>query len=228
MRQAYDLITDGISAIVAEGHIDFVETLAERVGVSPSTVRRDLTILEGEGRIARTYGGALLRDTFEERPFDQSARLNPEAKRAIARAAVDRVAPRSTVFLDAGTTCLALARLLPQRGPLTVVTRGLEAALLLAREPEVSVLMVGGAVRPLSHGIVGPLAGLTFSRMTFDEAFLGADAIDPRAFEVPDEGYSAKETAKEAVAAALTRPLPDLSPVRPRIRPPAGLVRKSP
>lgn len=178
-RRATEERRSRLVALVGDG-ASSVEALARELGVSPSTVRRDLTSLQDSGRIARTYGGALLRDTFEERPFDQSARLNQEAKRAIARAALDRVAPRSTVFLDAGTTCLALARLLAERGPLTVVTRGLEAALLLARAPEVTVTVVGGVVQPLSHGLVGPLAGLTFARMTFDHAFLGADAIDPR------------------------------------------------
>lgn len=166
-------------ALVGDGNAG-VESLAHELGVSASTVRRDLTRLQESGRIARTYGGALLRDTFEERPFDQSARLYLDEKRAIARAALEHVPPRSTVFLDAGTTCLALARLLPERAPLTVVTRGLEAALLLAREPEVTVVVVGGTVQPLSHGLVGPLTSLGLERMAFDVAFLGADALDPR------------------------------------------------
>jgi DeoR/GlpR family transcriptional regulator of sugar metabolism len=168
---------DALVGLLRAG-IEGVETLAARVGVSPSTVRRDLARLQGDGRIARTYGGALVRDVFDERSFGESAGLQAEAKAAIAVAAAALVPPRASVFLDAGTTCLALARELAERGPLTVVTRGLEAALVLARAPELAVVMIGGQVRPLSHGVVGPLTSVALDRLAFDVAFLGADTVD--------------------------------------------------
>jgi len=164
---------------LVRGGVDGVEALAERLEVSPSTIRRDLSQLQRQGRIARTYGGALVPEVFHERPFTESRRLNPVAKAAIAAVAVELVPPEGTVFLDAGTTCLALARLLVDRGPLTVVTRGLEAAGLLARAPGIDVVITGGRVQPLSHGVIGPLSSLALDRFRFDAAFLGADAIDP-------------------------------------------------
>jgi DeoR/GlpR family transcriptional regulator of sugar metabolism len=169
---------DAVVALV-RGGLDGVEALAERLGVSRSTVRRDLSQLQRQGRITRTYGGALAGEVFHERPFTESERLNLDAKAAIAGVAVDLVPAEGTVFLDAGTTCLALARLLVERGPLTVVTRGLEAAVLLARARGIDVVMTGGRVQPLSHGVIGPLASLALERLRFDVAFLGADAIDP-------------------------------------------------
>lgn len=169
---------DAMIALVRDG-VEDVEGLADRLGVSSSTVRRDLSQLQRQGRIARTYGGALVPEVFHERPFTESERLHREAKSAIAAVAVELVPPQGTLFLDAGTTCLALARLLADRGPLTVVTRGLEAAVLLARAPGIDVVMTGGRVQPLSHGLVGPLASLALDRLRFDVAFLGADAIDP-------------------------------------------------
>lgn len=178
VRRATSERHDAIVALVRSG-VDSVEVLAERLSVSASTVRRDLSQLQRQQRIARTYGGALVPEVFHERPFTESERLHREAKSAIAGAAVDLVPPTGTVFVDAGTTCLALARLLLDRGPLTVVTRGLEAAVLLARAPGIDVVMTGGRVRPLSHGVVGPLASLALDRLHFDVAFLGADAIDP-------------------------------------------------
>lgn len=159
--------------------VDSVETLASRVGVSASTLRRDLTRLQRDGRIARTYGGAIVRDNFQERSFNESALMNLEAKAAIAAAAVDLIPARATIFLDAGTTCLALARVLTGRGPLTVVTRGLECAVLLSRAAQIDVVMLGGHVRPLSHGVVGPLSSMAFERLAFEVAFLGADSVDP-------------------------------------------------
>jgi DeoR/GlpR family transcriptional regulator of sugar metabolism len=196
---------DALVALLQDG-VDGVEALARRVDVSPSTVRRDLARLQREGRIARTYGGALVRDTFTEKSFGESAHLHMDAKRAIAREAVGLVPAGGTVFLDAGTTCLALARLLADRGPLTVVTRGLEAALLLVRAPELAVVVLGGDVRPLSHGVVGPLSSLALDRVAFDVAFLGADAVDPeRGIGEPttDETYVKERAAARAADVVL-------------------------
>ncbi|WP_210649185.1 DeoR/GlpR family DNA-binding transcription regulator [Nocardioides sp. SYSU D00065] len=178
VRRATQARHDAMVALVREG-VDSVEVLSERLRVSASTVRRDLATLQRDGRLARTYGGALARDVFHERSFRESERLNLAAKSAIAATAVDLVPAGGTVFIDAGTTCLALARLLVDRGPLTVVTRGLEAALLLSRSGGVDVVVVGGRVQPLSHGVIGPLSALALERYHFDVAFLGADAVDP-------------------------------------------------
>lgn len=177
-RRATRARHDALVVLLREG-VDSVETLAERVGVSPSTVRRDLTSLQREGRIARTYGGAMVRDGFHERSFRESSLIDRQAKAAIAATAAELVPHGARVFLDAGTTCLALARVLAERGPLKVATRGLEAALLLTRVPDVEVVLVGGQVQPLSHGMVGPLAAMVLDRLAFDVAFLGADVVDP-------------------------------------------------
>lgn len=204
-RRATRARHDALVVLLADG-VNSVEALAARVGVSPSTVRRDLARLQREGRIARTYGGALVRDGFTERSFGESAQLNQAAKAAIADAALDLVPPGGTVFLDAGTTCLALARRLVDRGPLTVVTRGLEAALLLVRGEQVDVTLLGGDVRPLSHGVVGPLATLGLQRLSVDVAFLGADAVDPeRGLGEPtvDETYVKEVAASRATDVVL-------------------------
>ncbi|UOY03432.1 DeoR/GlpR family DNA-binding transcription regulator [Blastococcus sp. PRF04-17] len=197
-RRATDQRHEALVTLIRAG-VDEVETLAERVGVSASTVRRDLTRLQREGRIARTYGGALVREVFHERSFSESSRLAAGQKASIAVAAARLVPDEGSVFIDAGTTCLALARTLVDRGPMTVVTRGLEAALLLARAPDIRVIIVGGQVQPLSHGVTGALAAVALQRLAFDVAFLGADTVDP------DKGLgepTVEEThVKELVAA---------------------------
>lgn len=163
-----------------------VEDLAEQVGVSESTVRRDLERLRAEGAVARTYGGAMVTAPFHERSIMESARQGHAAKAAIARAALTLVPTEGLVFLDAGTTCGALARLLVDSGEhregggiLTVATRGLETAVTLADAEHIDVIVLGGRLRRLSHGLVGPLAGLALERLAFDVAFLGADVVDP-------------------------------------------------
>jgi DeoR/GlpR family transcriptional regulator of sugar metabolism len=204
VRRATQERHSALLALLARGPVA-VERLAEEVGVSPSTVRRDLARLEQEGQVARTYGGALVRERFHERSFTESEQLQQAAKSRIAERAVDLVPDGAAVFLDAGTTCLALARLLAERGPRTVVTRGLEAAALLAQAPDVEVVMLGGHVRPLSHGLVGPLAALCLDRMSFDVAVLGADAVDPdRGLGEPtDEETSVKERAASRASEVL-------------------------
>jgi DeoR/GlpR family transcriptional regulator of sugar metabolism len=168
------LVRDGVTS---------VEDLSSRTGVSASTVRRDLARLREEGAVARTYGGALPAAPFHERSVGDSARVRVEAKQGIARAALPLVPSGGRIFLDAGTTCGALARLVAADvalGPLTVVTRGLETALVLADAEHVELELLGGRLRRLSHGLVGPLASLALDRMAFDVAFLGADAVDVR------------------------------------------------
>jgi len=167
--------------LVREG-VTAVDDLAERAGVSASTVRRDLARLRAEGEIARTYGGAMATTPVHERPIGDSAHHRTAAKQAIARVARPLVPAGGRVFLDAGTTCGALARMVAaddDLGPLTVVTRGLETAVVLADAEHVELEIVGGRLRRMSHGLVGPLASLALDRMSFDIAFLGADAVDP-------------------------------------------------
>lgn len=166
------LIRDGVTS---------VEDLAAESGVSASTVRRDLARLREGGEVARTYGGAMPTERFQERSVSDSARVRTEAKSAIARLARPLIPSGGRIFLDAGTTCGALARLVAvdeELGPLTVVTRGLETAMVLADVEHVELELVGGRLRRMSHGLVGPLASLALDRMSFDVAFLGADAVD--------------------------------------------------
>ncbi len=214
VRRATQERHDALVALLEQGVVD-VPTLAAEVGVSASTVRRDLSRLESEGRIARTYGGALLRERFHERSFTESVHLNRAAKSRMARAAADLLPDGATVFLDAGTTCLALARLLVGRGPRTVFTRGLEAAALLAPAPDLDVVLLGGTVRRLSHGLVGPLTMLALDRVSFDVAVLGADAVDPERGlgEPTHEETSVKEGA--AARAADVMVLADASKLGP-------------
>ncbi|GAA2073344.1 DeoR/GlpR family DNA-binding transcription regulator [Streptomyces albiaxialis] len=194
---------DALLRLLREG-TTHVDELAAAVGVSPSTVRRDLGRLTEDRKVARTYGGAVVPEAFQERPVAESALVRPAAKAAIAAAAEPLVPRSGAVFIDAGTTCAALARRLAEGGHEgLVVTRGLETAALLADAPGIDVVMLGGSVRPLSHGLVGPLTELALDRLSFAVAFLGADAVDPaRGVGEP----TLEETAvKERIAARAGR-----------------------
>ncbi|WP_349828529.1 DeoR/GlpR family DNA-binding transcription regulator [Brevibacterium litoralis] len=164
---------------LVRGGVERVEDLAERSAVSISTVRRDLAALEAAGSISRTYGGATVATPFKEQSLGVRMGLHTGEKKAIAAAAADMVTAGATVFLDAGSTTAELAGLLRGRSDLSVVTRGPEIAILLAGEPGIEVTVVGGVLGTKSHGTTGALATEALRRMSFDLAFLGADAVDP-------------------------------------------------
>jgi DeoR/GlpR family transcriptional regulator of sugar metabolism len=158
-----------------------VEELSRRFEVTPSTIRRDLSALEEEGQLARTYGGARALVAHPEADLRQRLGEAHEAKRAIGRWAAGQIQPGETVFLDAGTTTAALAHELRSFDRLTVVTTGLPILQELSAGTEVEVECLGGTLRQLSQAFVGPAAEAALERRTFDRVFLGADGVNAEA-----------------------------------------------
>ncbi|RZI42548.1 DeoR/GlpR transcriptional regulator [Herbaspirillum sp. HC18] len=155
-----------------------VEELSRHFGVSESTIRRDLAELANSGRIVRTYGGAALSPTDRrESPLSERLHVHRAQKEAIARLAAMQIKEGETVILDAGTTAAALARQLRGRHNLHVITNNINALTSLCNDPEITLTLLGGSLRKMSMGTVGPLAELTLSRMTADKVFLGADGL---------------------------------------------------
>ncbi|MBV6756625.1 DeoR/GlpR family DNA-binding transcription regulator [Rhodococcus opacus] len=154
-----------------------VDDLSAQFGVTASTIRRDLSQLTSQGLIARTYGGAIALDPQQESSLRQRALEGFDAKRAIAEWAASQVRPGETILLDAGTTVGAMGEFLRDIEDITVIAAGLTALESLADADSVRVECIGGTLRHLSQGFVGPLAEATLQRVTFDRAFLGADAV---------------------------------------------------
>lgn len=151
-----------------------VDELSTTFGVTASTIRRDLAQLQAAGRLARTYGGAM--PLQHEASVRQRNGEAAEAKQAIARWAADQVQPGETILLDSGSTTAALARELSHRSDLTIVTTSITVLHELAHA-DLHVECLGGALRRLSQGFVGPLTEAALERRTFDRAFLGADGV---------------------------------------------------
>jgi DeoR/GlpR family transcriptional regulator of sugar metabolism len=162
---------DEIVRLATTSGLASVEELSRTFGVTASTIRRDPALLTSEGRLARTYGGAMALAAHPETSLRQRIGEAFAAKRAIARAA--EVRPGETVLLDAGSTVGALAHELRRTPGLTAVTVGLTALAELGDAESVTVHCLGGTMRPLSQGFVGPLAEAALERVTFDRAFLG-------------------------------------------------------
>lgn len=183
--------TDRLEAIRQHLYVQGVcsiPALADAVGTSLATVRRDLQILEQQGVVSRSHGSARIANGAEtEAAFAVREKQNLEAKRAIAQAAYDALEPHGAVFLDAGTTVLQLVRLLRINPmPLTVFTNGLVVAQELMAVPKLRISLIGGQLRVDNASLVGPAAETALQSLWFDRLFLGAGAIgdDNRIYSV--------------------------------------------
>ncbi|MFF2840844.1 DeoR/GlpR family DNA-binding transcription regulator [Paenarthrobacter sp. NPDC057981] len=154
-----------------------VEELSARFDVTASTIRRDLALLNSQGRLARTYGGAMALGAHPEPSLRQRTGEAFEQKHAIARGAAAEVRAGENILLDAGSTVGALAHELRGFGPLSVTTPGINTLQELADSEGIEVDCLGGRLRTLSQSFVGPLAEVALERMSFDRVFLGADAV---------------------------------------------------
>ncbi|WP_104081276.1 DeoR/GlpR family DNA-binding transcription regulator [Cryobacterium sp. Y11] len=156
-----------------------VEDLAIRFSVTASTIRRDLAALNTQGKLARTYGGALGLVAHPEASLRERMGAAYEKKGAIARWAAAQVQPGESLLLDAGSTVAAVAHELRSARDLRVATVGLTVLQELADVSGIQVECLGGRLRRLSQGFLGALTEAALERMTFNRVFLSADAVTP-------------------------------------------------
>lgn len=174
-----------------------VATLAKELGVTPETIRRDLSALEKAGALRRAHGGAIPVErlaSFEPEISSRKAIMAAEKAR-IAKAALDEIPDRGTIFIEAGSTPGALAELLPDR-PLTVVTTGLSVATTLTKRPRLTVLMVGGRIRGRTLAAVDDWAIRDLSSVRVDVAFLGTNGFSA------EDGLTTPDVAEAAIKRA--------------------------
>lgn len=154
-----------------------IDELAGRFGVSPSTIRRDLAALASDGRVMRTYGGAVEPRHGPEPTLRAKERTHWAEKDLIGATAAAMVRRGDVLLLDAGSTVGRLAWHLRQRDGITVVTAGLSALLALADAPGVEIIVLGGRLRRPNGAFLGPEAERALRRYRPDLAFLGADGL---------------------------------------------------
>lgn len=182
-----------------DGRVD-VATLAADLDVTTETVRRDLTVLERHGLVRRMHGGAIPveRLGFEPGLAQRESLLSGEKQR-IAKAALDELPDGGSVILDAGTTTVRLAELLPTDRELTVVTHALPVATVLATRPQITLHLVGGTVRGRTLAAVGTWALRELAEIRVDVAFLGTNGLSV------EQGLTTPDLAEAAVKAALVQ-----------------------
>ncbi len=136
-----------IATLIEERGRGVVTELASRFGVTPETIRRDLTELEQRRFLRRVHGGAISIHRFRSEPaIAEKAAVMASEKEAIAEAALSFVPEQGSVLLDAGTSTLALARIFPER-ELTVFTHSVAIALELAARRDLRLYVIGGRLR---------------------------------------------------------------------------------
>lgn len=155
--------------------VSLKELAAEFSNVSVMTIHRDLDALEDEGVIVRVRGGAkIAHESQEKEPaFEMREDVNREAKEIIAKKAVDFIKSGSAVFLDAGTTTMALAKAIPDIN-VSVVTSGPNIALEVSNKTNPIVSVCGGTLNRSNLTLSGSSAIEMLSKINIDVAFLVA------------------------------------------------------
>jgi len=154
-----------------------LDELAQQVAASPSTVRRDLAVLEAAGVLHRTHGGArLINPKSDEFAFSSRDTRQLDEKEAIGKACAELIGAHQTVIIDAGTTCYHVARHLESKSP-QIITNSLPVANLFAAAPKVEVVVSGGVIYPRLGVLVGPLAVEAFSHIHADVAVMSGGGI---------------------------------------------------
>lgn len=158
-----------------------IAQLAERIGTSFSTVRRDLDFLTQQGYLERSHGGAILkaphRSTFEP-TYDIGSQVAQGAKAAIGALAATLVEDGQSVIFDSSSTVLACAeRVVARNLTLTALTNDIKIALLLADEPAIRVVVSGGTLREGSYTLTGEPGQTFLEGLSADLAFIGIHAL---------------------------------------------------
>lgn len=169
---------DLIRKILQESGRVVCTELATQMKVSEHTIRRDLHELSKEGLCKKVYGGAVLQ-LPDAGNFLSREPKNHAKKDMIAQKAATFIKPGGCIFIDTGTTNLALAKALPADLKVTIVTNSPAIAAELLRHPLCEVIMTGGQIQRASGGAVGATAARQIQGIIFDQAFIGGCAMDP-------------------------------------------------
>jgi len=155
-----------------------IASLADRLGVSLETVRRDVKPLTGNGSVLKMHGAIGLPSMAGEAPFERRMRDNAEAKRLIARMVAATIRDGESVMLDTGTTTSFLARELLGHRRLTVVTNSSDIARTLATVNGNKVYMAGGELNGSNGAAFGPSAIAFAASFHVRHAVISIGALD--------------------------------------------------
>ena len=180
---------DLILKIVNEKGAVSVAELTEALGVSESTIRRDLLELSRSGSLKKVHGGATLTKkqfvSTEDTVSDKQDK-NIEEKRLIAKYAAEQISDSDFVYIDAGTTTLCMIDYLPENLKASFVTNGISHAKMLSKR-NFRVVILGGQLKSTTEAVIGFVAAKNLQSYNFTKAFLGTNGItETQGFSTPD------------------------------------------
>lgn len=156
-----------------------VTDLAEQLNVSSVTIRKDLSELEREKKLYRNHGSAILIDPYiNNRNVLEKEKICVEEKALIGKYAAGLISPKDSILIASGTTVHALARAIHTQDKLTVITASLEVATILANNPHIDIILLGGCMRHSSLSVIGKYAEQMLSDFYCSKLFIGVDGID--------------------------------------------------
>jgi DeoR family glycerol-3-phosphate regulon repressor len=155
-----------------------VKELAAVFSVSPETVRRDLKQLEMEGHLRCIYGGGVTPRRDADQPISQRMRVNAREKAKIATLAAKHLRDHTKIFVDTGTTMLALSRYLVDRPAIKIYTNSLDIIQTLSAAESSDVVAVGGVLRHSYRAFLGTDTINVIREHLFDIAFVSAVTVD--------------------------------------------------
>jgi len=162
-----------LDMLVAQKEIK-LSYLKEQFDVTEMTLRRDLEKLEQSGHLRRIFGGAILVES--DIALRDRLGVMTQEKEKIGKEAASLILPGESVFIDAGTTPLQVARFMRAEYRNTVVTNSLNIVSELQNKG-ISTIVIGGNVLDTTNSLVGPIAVNTLSTMVYDRVFLGATGL---------------------------------------------------
>ena len=195
-KQRHEMI---LKLLEERGSITVTE-VRDILAISESTVRRDITALDREGKLTKVFGGAVAlgnRVTAHEYTVAQKSDLNREEKLKIARYAAALITPEDFIYLDAGTTTAHMLDFIEERN-VTFVTNAVAHAQVLAARGR-KVLLVGGELKASTEAVVGSQAMQTLQGYHFTKGFFGTNGVTKKAgCTTPDANEAmVKRTAME-------------------------------
>jgi DeoR/GlpR family transcriptional regulator of sugar metabolism len=195
-----------LSTLTRDGSVR-VAALSRTLGVTQDCIRKDLKILENDGKLKRTHGGAILSTDYPlSRDVIDRKQVHLEQKRIIAAKALEMIRDRETIFLDVSTTNILLAELIAKSSRrIIVVSNMIDILQILAGNANVTTIGTGGHMFPTINGFMGIETANHIREYSFDRAFIGCCGIDTTDCSLTTFGAEDGLTKAAAIAAGRHR-----------------------
>ncbi len=179
-----------------------VVELSRQLGLSESTIRRNLTKLASKSLINRYHGGATLKDPIrKEPPVESRLQKCRREKQLIAQEAASLVKDGETIIMRSGSTVNAMAQFLREKKNLTIITDSLAIIPVFEQVPEIRIILLGGDMDYDELCTTGYLSSQCLNQLTAEKLFLGVRGVHPKHGIMADD-FSELEKLRKCISCA--------------------------